>query len=97
MYSNYPRNDGISLSIIPFFFFCYYFPLVTINKAKRLFFFFSSNIYRNSAIIKARTKFLRVYFALPLSTVHLRFFMFVRLINVGSIYVVINRDASLRR
>lgn len=96
MYSNYPRNDGISLSIIPFFFCYYYFPLVTINKAERLF-FFSSNIYRNSAIIKARTKFLRVYFALPLSTVHLRFFMFVRLINVGSIYVVINRDASLRR
>lgn len=62
MYSNYPRNDGISLSIILFFFFCYYFPLVTINKAERLF-FFSSNIYRNSAIIKARTKFLRVYFA----------------------------------
>lgn len=96
MYSNYPRNDGISLSIIPFFFFVIIFLSLRLIKRKD-YFFFSSNIYRNSAIIKARTKFLRVYFALPLSTVHLRFFMFVRLINVGSIYVVINRDASLRR
>lgn len=62
MYSNYPRNDGISLSIIPFFFFVIIFLSLRLIKRKD-YFFFSSNIYRNSAIIKARTKFLRVYFA----------------------------------